>query len=335
MTFYNNTAGPIEIDNVALTIWGVPASPIHDALRWKPGPPGHPTEGSFGSSSTAAVAPFFTNPTSCSAQPLQARFHVSSWQEREPGAAPDPPASTMAFGPVVGCDRLGIEPSLSAEVTSDGAYAATGFDLDTSIPQTYENPAGLASSALQKEVVTLPEGMTLNPSAGAGLAACSEAQYAEELAPEPTAQAKNEGRGCPNSSRLATVRIRTPLLEEEVTGSVYLATPAPRGSEAEPERNPFGSLLALYLIARIPNRGVLIKAPGEVSLEPADGADHDVVRGRPRIRAAVRASARERWVAAVAVHGREVRIQPGRERAARDPGDLRRLHGQGGADAVV
>jgi hypothetical protein len=38
--------------------------------------------------------------------------------------------------------------------------------------------------------VALPEGMTVNPSSGAGLSACSEAQYAEELAPEKTAEEK-------------------------------------------------------------------------------------------------------------------------------------------------
>ena len=112
----------------------------------------------------------------------------------------------MPFGPTVGCDRLSMAPVLTAEVTSDAAYSATGFDLDTTIPQTYENARGLATSTLNKEVVTLPEGMTVNPSSGVGLGACTEAQYAEELAPAKTAQEKAEGKGCPNDSKLATVK---------------------------------------------------------------------------------------------------------------------------------
>ena len=114
----------------------------------------------------------------------------------------------------------------------------------------------------------MPEGMTVNPSSGAGLSACSEAQFAEEQAPPPTAQAKAEGHGCPNSSKLATVKIKTPSISEEVTGSAYLAEPAPR---SEAGKNPFNSLLALYLIARAGDRGVLVKAPGLVSLNQETG----------------------------------------------------------------
>jgi len=110
--------------------------------------------------------------------------------------------------------------------------------------------------------------MTVNPSSGAGLSACSESQYAEEAAREFSGEQKAAGHGCPESSKLATVRIRTPSIQEEVTGSVYLATPAPRGEEGN---NPFNSLLAVYLIARADNRGVLIKAPGLVQANELTG----------------------------------------------------------------
>jgi hypothetical protein len=162
----------------------------------------------------------------------------------------------MQFGPLLGCDRLEMKPSLTAEVTTAKAYAPTGLDFDTEVPQTYENAEGLATPTLKKEVVTLPEGMTVNPSSGAGLGACSEAQYAEE------AQQYVTGKGCPNNSRLGSVRIVTPSLKEEASGSLFLAEPAPFG---EAGKNPFDSLLALYLVARIPNRGVLVKSPGTVT----------------------------------------------------------------------
>jgi hypothetical protein len=168
----------------------------------------------------------------------------------------------MVFGPIVGCDALVMEPSLTGEVSSDKASAASGLDVGTLIPQTYANPHGVATPALEREVVTLPEGMTVNPSAGAGLEACSEAEYGEEGVQYVP------GHGCPGASKLATVKITTPSISEEVTGSVFLAQPAPRGEAGE---NPFNSLLALYLIARIPNRGVLIEAPGEVQADEATG----------------------------------------------------------------
>lgn len=254
-SFENIPDAEDELDSVSLTIWGVPADPIHDPLRFNSHVSGG--IGGFGIASEAALAPFFTNPTSCGTLPLEATFTVDSWE------APGENVGTqMPFGPLVGCDRLGMEPALTATATTNRAYAPTGLDFDTKIPQTYENPDGLATSTLKKEVVTLPEGMTVNPSSGAGLGACSEAQYAEEGVQQVP------GHGCPNDSKLGTVRITTPAVKEEVTGSVFIAEPAPFG---EAGKNPFGSLLALYVIARIPNRGVLVKAPGEVEPNPLTG----------------------------------------------------------------
>jgi hypothetical protein len=259
-TFYDATAGLVEVDSVSLTVWGVPGSMVHDPLRWVPSTGGS-ENGHFGASSSIDV-PYLSNPTSCGSEPLRAAFTVTSWQ----GQAP--PATPMSFGPISGCDALVMSPFLSAQVSTDKASAPTGLDFATRITQTYPNPDVLAAPTLEKEVVSLPEGMTVNPSSGAGLQACSEAQYREEQASERSAQEKHEGHGCPVQSKLATVRISSPSLAEEVTGTVFLATPAPRG---EAGRNPFDSLLAVYLVARIPARGVLIKAPGLVQADPLTG----------------------------------------------------------------
>ncbi len=272
-TFYNNTAGAIDIDDIALSVWGDPASAVHDPLRFKPGntgggslaPSGLPFEG-------GVEAPYLSNPTNCPAQPLEADFFATSWQEPLPSQHPQ--ATPMSLGSLVGCDRLGMEPSLTAEVSTDKAESATGLDLDTTVPQTYKNSEGLATSTVKNEVVTLPEGMTVNPSAGAGLAVCSEAQYGEEGVEYV------EGRGCPNESRLASVRIVTPSLKEEVLGSVFLATSAPRG---EAGKNPFNSLLAVYLVARLPARGVLVKSPGKIELNPLTGQLTTTFDGLPAL----------------------------------------------------
>jgi hypothetical protein len=34
-TFHNAAKGQVQLDNVSLTVWGVPAAAIHDPLRWK------------------------------------------------------------------------------------------------------------------------------------------------------------------------------------------------------------------------------------------------------------------------------------------------------------
>ena len=262
-TFYNASAGPINLDDVSLSVWGVPGAAVHNPLRWELGVlnvKGTHEHGHFGAVFPGAEAPYFTNPTSCTGV-LQSLFSVTSWQN--PGESESPPATVMGLGSMVGCDALVMEPSLTAEPSSSSAYAPTGLNVATKIPQTYANAQGLATPTLKKEVVTLPEGMTVNPSSGAGLAACSEAQLAEE------GTTFVSGRGCPNESKLATVRIVTPSLKEEAVGSVFLATPY---QNPFPEAgHPGGSLLAVYLVARVQNRGVLIKAPGLVQPNEVTG----------------------------------------------------------------
>ena len=105
----------------------------------------------------------------------------------------------MPFGPIVGCDRLSMPASFTAEATTERAESPTGLNVNLGVKQTYENAEGLASSTLNRAVVSLPEGMTINPSAGAGLAACSLAEYEEEGIVEGAG-------GCPNESKLGRLK---------------------------------------------------------------------------------------------------------------------------------
>ena len=166
----------------------------------------------------------------------------------------------MSYGPMVDCDRLTIEPKIEVQPSASSAETATGLNVNLEVPQHYENPYGAVASNLDNVKVVLPVGMTINPSAGAGLEACSEAQFAYEGGVvEPEA-----GRGCPSESKLGSVHARSPGVpeDEEASGSLFLA---------RPYENKFGSLIAIYLVVRIPKHGVVVAAAGRVELNAETG----------------------------------------------------------------
>ena len=253
-SFNNIDQSTNELDGVALTIWGVPNDPSHDNLRGKKcvGKPHLTVENCthVGGEDGIAVVPFLTNPTSCSGKPLEAEIKADSWE----GESAKP--VEMPFGPLTGCEHLTMAPSMTVEPTSTFAYSATGLDFNLEVPQTFENPYGLTTSHLKGAVVTLPEGMTLNPSAASGLGYCTEAQLASETA------SSLQGEGCPDDSKVGSVRVKSPAISEEATGALYLA---------QPYANPFDSLIALYLVAKIPDRGIIVRSAGKVEPNPITG----------------------------------------------------------------
>ncbi len=267
--FQNIHETTVELDSVSLTVWGVPTSAVNDAWRWNR-ESGGPT-GKFGDSSTNALVPYLSNPTSCASEPVDATITARSWEE--PDVEPSAERMTrvqVPFGPLIECDRLKLPSTFQAAATTQEAYAPTGLNAELGVHQTYENAEGLASSHLNKAVVALPEGMTVNPSSGSGLGSCSEAQYEYEqtkVQPEPA-------QGCPADSKLGSVKIVAPAIKEEATGSVYIATPY---------ANPGGSLLEFYVVARIPDRGVVVASAGKVTANPVTGQLTTVFEDLPQL----------------------------------------------------
>lgn len=274
--FQNIHETSVELDSVSLTIWGVPSSPVNNAWRWN-GESG--LDGKFGIPSTNPLVPYLSNPTSCTSEPVAATISARSWQE--PTAKPSKELMTEVrtpFGPMVGCDRLKLPSTFLVQATTQEAYAPTGLNAELGVHQTYENAEGLASSHLNKAVVTLPEGMTVNPSAGSGLGSCTLEEYEyEQKEIEPVA-----GEGCPSDSKLGSVKILAPAIKEEAVGSVFIATPY-ANPFSEPPEHPDGSLLALYVIARIPDRGVIVASAGKVTANPVTGQLRTVFEDLPQL----------------------------------------------------
>jgi hypothetical protein len=243
-----------EIHQVSVDIWGVPAAASHTAQRgrWCLA-----VEGSEfclnpgGEEVNIPVKPFLSNPTSCSQGPLKTTMTSDSWEEQENWSE-----ESTEIAPLTECERLPFSPSLELQPSTRAAESPTGLATSLLIPQTWELPNTLSTSNLKKAVVTLPEGFSLNPSAGSGLGVCTPAEYKAETA------FSAPGAGCPSESKLGTVEAETPVLTEKALGSVYLA---------KPFDNPFDSLLALYIVAKIPDRGIIVKTAGEIEPNPITG----------------------------------------------------------------
>ncbi|HEY7830807.1 MAG TPA: hypothetical protein VIC06_09620 [Solirubrobacteraceae bacterium] len=245
----------LHVFGSTVTLWGVPADPNHDGQRGE-------CLGSEGQSVIAggcpagiAPAPFLTLPTSCSAEPPTMSIFADSWQDPAPvgprisASAVNRDAHGDAEG-ITGCDRLDFSPSLTIRPDAAAANSPTGLEVDLSLPQN-ENPHGLSESHLRDAVVTLPPGLVVNPSTADGLEACSSAQI--DLNSQDPAK-------CPAASKMGSVTATTPLLTDKLEGSVYLA---------QQEDNPFGSLLAIYVVAE--GDGVRVKLAGEVHADPVSG----------------------------------------------------------------
>ncbi len=259
-----NISSSAEAHNVSVTIWGVPAAHQHDALRGAVcgynGERPAICRNELGGPQPANIQekPFLSNPTSCGT--FQATIRTDSWEEPENWQT----ANSQA-GPIDECERVPFQPSIEVQPSTRSAESPTGLAVSLLVPQAWENPLTVSTSYLKDTTVALPEGMTANPSLAAGLGACSPAQYEAETAESAP------GAGCPPESKIGSIEIETPLLNEKVNGAVYIATPYDNLPEFGEAAHPGGSLLALYVVAKDPERGIIVKAAGKIEPNPVTG----------------------------------------------------------------
>jgi hypothetical protein len=266
-----DTAQTVEVFASELIVWGNPADPVHDPVR------GHCVD-QEGASCPAGVQvePFLTLPRSCTG-PLGTLFRATSWWSGHDPADPGPPAffegegeTHDEFGAPLGtteCGKLDFGPRLSVQPTTDRAESPSGLVVTLDVEdEGLTDPKGIAQSDIQKAVVALPEGMTANPSLAEGLAACSPADLERETVKSLP------GEGCPQASKVGTVEVETPVLEEEILeGQLFIATQDDPATTEPGAENPFDSLLALYMVIKDPKLGIILKLPGKIEPDPSTG----------------------------------------------------------------
>jgi hypothetical protein len=245
-------------------IWGVPADPLHDAERG-------PCLNAGGTCPVAiAKRPFLVLPRSCQG-PLTTTFNADSWQD--PGLflpfsieTHDDSVPPVPLG-MTGCAKLGFAPEIEAQPTTDQAGSASGLDFHVDVKDPgLTSPTGEAMSDIRKAAVTLPEGVTVNPSVAEGLATCTPDDLSRETVDaEP-------GEGCPQASKVGSLEVETPLLEGKLLkGSVFVAEQDDPETGEPGAENPFDSMIALYMVIKDPGLGILVKLPGKVEPDPSTG----------------------------------------------------------------
>lgn len=257
---------------------------------------GHANEGVYLSTpSTAACAPstsgakpFLTNPTRCTGPALVTTLRANTYTQ--PAAYVSKAVYTgtsLSTGPsanesfLAGCNLLHFAPEVEftpAAVSEGGTTQAdepTAATFDLKVPQT--NEAGTtATPELKNATVTLPEGMTVDPSAADGLQTCSDAQFGLGSTIEPA-----EPAACPSAAQIGTVKVVTPLLEKPLEGQVFLGEP-----ECSPCSNTdaeSGRIFTLFVQVRLAERGVIVKLAGHVSANPMTGRLQATFTDQPQL----------------------------------------------------
>jgi uncharacterized repeat protein (TIGR01451 family) len=252
---------------VDLDLWGDPSDPSHDSRRGACSLGESVQNGIVVSHGDCPVSPsttpLLTMPSACSG-PLAVSYSADSFAD--PGNFLSSTAETRdsAGNPigVNGCSVLSFNPTLTAQPDSTRADSPTGLNVDLKIPQT-DSMETLATANLKKTVVTLPAGVSVNPSAADGLGSCTPSQVGLTTAIGQTpAHFTADPDTCPDAAKIGDVTVTTPLLPEPLQGQVYIA---------QQEQNPFGSLLALYVTVKDPKTGIVIKLAGKVDPDPVTG----------------------------------------------------------------
>ena len=262
-----NISQHLSVSDLQIDVWGVPWSLLHDTQRgnclneaepgfgWAKCSVGRPTR------PESAPRAYLTMPTSCQG-PLPFIARAGSWQGGGAVASAAAPA-------LEGCGSLAFEPFVRAALINPRTSSPSGYQLEIDVDTSgVTAPAQRAPAPVKSAVVELPEGVSINPSVGAGLGVCEPAQLAAETPTSPP------GAGCPEESKIGDFSVHSPLIAGALEGGVFLAAPY---------RNPSGGLLAIYLVAKNAQRGFLVKVSGSLAADPLTGRLTATFDGLPQL----------------------------------------------------
>lgn len=147
-----------------------------------------------------------------------------------------------------GCNTLKFEPTFELEQANKGSDQPDPLTAVVKLPQ---DSSQRAQSQVRDATITLPPGMTLNPSAAYGLQDCTEAQA--------RINSEEFGVSCPEASKVGTVSLEVPTLPAgSLKGDIYLGGPDEGSITGAPSVNGNASY-TMYVVANSERYGVSVR----------------------------------------------------------------------------
>jgi hypothetical protein len=200
---------------------------------------------------TPTTTGFLRNPTACTKPGLETTTTLTAEPYAGEGSTEVRPYTNKVGS--TGCG-LNFGPSLELKPetsTSDKPDGITTVVTAAHPPKISEPDTADLSTAK----VILPEGMTINPSAAAGLAGCTRKQIGIET---------RNSEECPATSRIGTVELEVPTLPaHSLSGPIFLGQPEGKPIEGPP--------YTIYLDAESARYGVKVRIEGTVTPNSTTG----------------------------------------------------------------
>ena len=193
---------------------------------------------------------FLTLPSVCSPS-------TTEYLELEAYEGGKAPAVTHTPVGVEECGAPPFKPTAQVAGKPTQYDSPDGAETVVKAPQ-HEGPTELNTGDIKDASVTLPEGLTLNPSAAHGLEACTYGQ----LGKEPGKPASGPVT-CPAGSKIGTVDIESDLPAHSLVGNVYLGKPNGTAAITGPPYLIFIDAESVY--------NVSVRLIGEAKPDPTTG----------------------------------------------------------------
>ena len=219
---------------------------------------------------TAGDGTYISKPTTCFNPAEPANEHLySTWFRAESYEKPDatfPRGSTAVENKIIdstgqffgqeGCDKVPFTPGIEVTPGTKDVDSPSPAAVTATLKWLTGAESPIQESHLRKAVVTLPEGMGLNPSGANGLVACTDAQFKKGQ--------RVYSNECPAGSIIGSAEVDSPPLSSVLKGNVYIGE--------QKSMNPAsGEQFRILVEAKDESLGIAVRLVGNAAANPVTG----------------------------------------------------------------